>query len=62
MRSVAFHPKDGTLASGHEDGSITLWDVPRRQRRGAPLAGNAGAVYAVAFSTDGGMLASGVNS
>jgi WD40 repeat protein len=47
------------LASGHQDGTIVLWDVLHRRPRGAPLAGNAGPVYAVAFSPDGRMLASG---
>jgi WD40 repeat protein len=56
---VAFNPKDGTLASGHDDGTIALWDVRRRQRLGAPLAAHAGRVYVVAFSPDGAMLASG---
>ncbi|MEU5092302.1 DNA-binding protein [Streptomyces sp. NPDC021356] len=45
---------DGTiLAVGAEDGTVRLWDVTSRKPVGGTLHVNAGAIKALAFSTDG---------
>ena len=41
-----------------DDDTVILWDVKTRTRLGAPLAGHTDAVTSVAFSPDGGTLAS----
>ena len=56
VRSVSFS-RDGTLASGSDDGTIMLWDIAARQRI-ATLEGHMNSVESVAFSPDG-TLASG---
>ena len=56
VRSVSFS-RDGTLASGLDDGTIMLWDIAARQRI-ATLEGHMNSVESVAFSPDG-TLASG---
>ena len=54
---VAFAPEGDTLAAGSEDGSICLWDL---KGGGAPRVwrGHTDAVFGVAFSPDGALLAS----
>jgi WD40 repeat protein len=54
--SVTFSPDGRTLASAGADGTIILWNVANRQRRGT-LQGHTGAVNSVAFSLDGKTLA-----
>ncbi|MCK4298095.1 MAG: serine/threonine protein kinase, partial [Planctomycetes bacterium] len=56
--SVAFRPDGKTVASGSDDDTIKLWDVPSG-RAIATLTGHSAMVYAVAFTPDGSMLASG---
>jgi WD40 repeat protein/tRNA A-37 threonylcarbamoyl transferase component Bud32 len=57
-KSVAFSPDDQLLAVGHDDGSISVWDVNAgKMLYRAP--GESGAAVCVAFSGDGTRLASG---
>jgi WD40 repeat protein/3',5'-cyclic AMP phosphodiesterase CpdA len=51
-----FHPIDEVLASGHEDGSVRLWD-PRNGVELRSTFGGLGSVAAVCFSPDGTLLA-----
>ncbi len=57
--TIAFSPNGKILALGGDNGSITLWDVEKRQSIGLPIMGHAGPVLDVAFSPDGKTLASG---
>jgi WD40 repeat protein len=51
--------RDGkTLAAGHADGRITIWDFAKRKRIGE-LTGHDWVVYGLAFTPDGGRLVSG---
>ena len=56
---IAFSPDGQTLASsgGWEDETIRLWDAVTGERK-RTLTGNAGRVSSIAFSPDGGKLAS----
>jgi WD40 repeat protein len=58
--SVAFSPDGQTLASGHWDGMVTLWDVHTGKVQWAKwMSGLFDAGDSVAFSPDGQTLASG---
>ena len=56
VRSVAFSPDGSTLASAGADGTVAVWDVATRTRRGEPFP-VPGEVRGVAFSADGSTLA-----
>ena len=51
-----FSPDGGTLATGGDDGTLELWDLGKRSRRGLRLSGLKGRLYAAAFSPDGQIL------
>lgn len=55
---VVFSPDGRTVATGHVDGTVQLWNTATGQLR-AVLKGHRDAVFQLAFSPDGGMLASG---
>jgi serine/threonine protein kinase len=57
--SVAINPDGQTLASGSEDKTIKLWNLPTGELQ-RTLKGH-GTVWSVAFSLDGQILASGSN-
>jgi serine/threonine protein kinase len=58
VRSIAYSPDGRTLASGGDDGTVTLWDAAA-SRVVRILRGHArGAIDAVAFSPDGHQVAS----
>ncbi|MEV1085138.1 hypothetical protein AB0I98_44165 [Streptomyces sp. NPDC050211] len=57
-RTVAFSTDGRLLATGVDDGAVTLWDVTRR-RSTATLSGHTGPVTSIAFSPDGELAASG---
>jgi WD40 repeat protein/predicted Ser/Thr protein kinase len=54
--ALGFHPIDGTLVSGSEDGRVRLWD-PATWRLESTLEGNGGTARDVAFTRDGKALA-----
>jgi WD40 repeat protein/serine/threonine protein kinase len=54
---LAFSPDDSTLATGHGDSLIRIWDLDEGRLR-TKLAGHAGAVRHVAFAPDGDRLLS----
>ena len=58
MTSLAFHPNGEMLASGSRDTVVCLWDVKDRKLQGQ-LTGSLDTVQALAFSSDGKILASG---
>ncbi|MCK4301024.1 MAG: hypothetical protein KAX80_15905, partial [Planctomycetes bacterium] len=58
VRSVAFSPDGGRLASGCDDGAVELWD-PDSSQLLRTIEGSGAPVRSVAFSPDGRRLASG---
>jgi WD40 repeat protein len=58
IRSVAFSPDGLILATGANDGNITLWDMDMASKL-ATLPGHTDWIRSVAFSPDGQWLASG---
>lgn len=56
--TLAFAPDSRTIASGHQDGLIRLWDVATGQEL-RQFQGHGKSVASLAFSPDGAMLASG---
>ena len=55
VTAFAFAPDGQTLASGHDDGSISLWQLPNLELVGE-LPGHDEAVSALTFSADGSQL------
>ncbi len=58
---LALSPDGQTLASGDQDGSVTLWDLATRAQVGTPLSGHTAQAWinAVAFDPTGTFIASG---
>ena len=56
IRSVAFDPRGGTLASGSDDETVKLWEA-RSGKLLRTLEGHQGVVTSVAFDLQGGTLA-----
>lgn len=56
LRAIAFGKDRNTLASGGDDKRVVLWDVTK-EKIAATADEQAGVVNAVAFSSDGGLLA-----
>jgi WD40 repeat protein/serine/threonine protein kinase len=61
ITSIKFGQRGRALASGSRDGRIFIWDIanPARPSFRHSLGGNAGAVWAVAYSADETTIASG---
>jgi WD40 repeat protein len=57
MRAVAFQPRGDLLATGHVDGSITLWDLTQKEKK-RTLMGHTGPVESLRFTPDGRTLIS----
>jgi WD40 repeat protein len=57
VTSLAFDPVSGRLASGGMDGTVRLWDPAGDAAIGEPLAVAGANIRAVAFASDGEMLA-----
>jgi WD40 repeat protein/tRNA A-37 threonylcarbamoyl transferase component Bud32 len=58
IHALAFSPAAQTLATGHRDGAVRLWDLSTAKAV-ATLKGHKAAVIGVAFAADGKTLASG---
>ncbi len=56
VSALAFSPDGRTIACGHDDGYVRLWDV-RSQRQVGELAAHADAVSAIQFSASGDRIA-----
>jgi hypothetical protein len=58
LAAISFAPDGKTIASGHVDGTVTLWDVATGKEL-TTLDGHEAQVTTLAFSADGRTLASG---
>ena len=58
IRTMAVSPDDGTVAVGHDDGAIEVWDVVSGDKI-ADLRGHSGHILGLAWSPDDKLLASG---
>jgi WD40 repeat protein len=58
VRTIAYSPDGGTLASADFDGTLRLWDTRAGKTLGDPLVGHTGEVWGLSFSPDGETLAS----
>ena len=59
VKALAWSPRGDFLASGGEDYTVRIWDVPARQERFQLRPGSSGAVEDLAWSPEGTYLASG---
>lgn len=59
IRSLAFDPGGGVVASGSNDGTLALWDVQKPDRPAVQVRRHRHQISSVAFSADGTMLATG---
>jgi WD40 repeat protein/formylglycine-generating enzyme required for sulfatase activity len=57
MLAVAFQPRGDLLATGHEDGTISLWDVAEGKKK-QTLTGHSAPVESLRFTPDGRTLVS----
>ncbi len=60
VNTVAIHPHNHIIASGHTNKNIYLWDLQRKQFLQS-ISGHSQAIGSVAFSPDGKILASASN-
>ena len=58
MLSAAFNPDGTRVVSGHDDGTLRLWDAATLQSAGPPWRGHTAPVTSVAFSPDGARIVS----
>ena len=58
VRTIAYSPDGGTLASADFDGTVRLWDTKARVPLGRPFRAHAHEVWGLSFSRDGRTLAS----
>ena len=57
--SIAFSHDNRSLASGHDDGNVRLWDLSAESPEPRVLVGHTHLVHSVAFSSDGKKIVSG---
>jgi WD40 repeat protein len=61
LHGLAFTPDGSTLAAGDADGSVLLWDLASEPHR-RTLPGRANGATSLAFSPDGRILATGMET
>ncbi|MFO0807108.1 MAG: WD40 repeat domain-containing protein [Gemmataceae bacterium] len=56
VTAVAFHPQHTLVATGHDDGSIRIWDLPTKTEK-LVLTGHKQPISAMRYTSDGELLA-----